>query len=114
LYNGVLAYSTLLNVYQGILDDQDIREGLIYENSLMKDTLLNYLTFFHFSRYEARQNISLKLDPYEKIIGDDSLAAKSIFNHIEGSAEFNYLAFLTEVKNRLIPCLRDVPDTLDH
>jgi hypothetical protein len=111
LYNGVLAYSTLLNVYQGILDDQDIREGLIYENSLMKDTLLNYLTFFHFSRYEARQNISLKLDPYEKIIGDDSLAAKSIFNHIEGSAEFNYLAFLTEVKNRLILCLRDVPDT---
>lgn len=102
LYNGVLAYSTLLNVYQGILDDQDIREGLIYENSLMKDTLLNYLTFFHFSRYEARQNINLKLDPYEKIIGDESLGAKSIFNHIEGSAEFNYLAFLTEVKNRLI------------
>ena len=102
LYNGVLAYSTLLNVYQGILDDQDIREGLIYENSLMKDTLLNYLTFFHFSRYEARQNINLKLDPYEKIIGDESLGAKSIFNHIQGSAEFNYLAFLTEVKNRLI------------
>jgi hypothetical protein len=101
LYNGVIAYSTLLNVYQGILDDEDIRQGLIYENTL-KDTLLNYLTIFHFSRYEARQNISLKLDPYEKIIGDESLGAKSIFNHIEGSAEFNYLAFLTEVKNRLI------------
>jgi hypothetical protein len=102
LYNGVLAYSTLLNVYQGILDDEDIRQGLIYENSLMKDTLLNYLTFFHFSRYEARQNISLKLDPYEKIIGEDSIGAKCLFPHIEGSADFNYLAFLTEVKNRLI------------
>lgn len=101
LYNGVIAYSTLLNVYQGILDDEDIRQGLISENTL-KDTLLNYLTIFHFSRYEARQNISLKLDPYDKIIGDDALGAKSIFNHIEGSAEFNYLAFLTEVKNRLI------------
>lgn len=99
-YNGVIAYSTLLNIYQGILDDQDIRQGLIYDN-LVKETLLNYLTLFHFSRYEARQSISLKLDPYERIIGDESVGALSVFSHSEGYADFNCLAFLTEVRKAL-------------
>lgn len=99
-YNGVIAYSTLLNIYQGILDDQDIRQGLLYENPI-KDTLLNALTIFHFSRYEARQQISLKLDPYDKIIGEESVGALSLFNHIEERAEFNSLAFLTAVREVL-------------
>ncbi|TAE01398.1 MAG: hypothetical protein EAZ98_03370 [Oscillatoriales cyanobacterium] len=81
-YNGVISYSTLLNIYEGILDDQDIRQGLMYDGEI-KDTLLHYLTIFHFSRYEARQQISLKLDPYS------------------GSAEFNSLAFLNKVREVL-------------
>ncbi|MEG3973389.1 hypothetical protein QT970_02055 [Microcoleus sp. herbarium8] len=99
-YNGVISYSTLLNIYQGILDDQDIREGLIYDGEI-KNTLLNYLTVFHFFRYEARQNISLKLDPYERIIGDKSVGALSIFSHADGRAEFNSLAFLNKVREVL-------------
>lgn len=99
-YNGVISYSTLLNIYQGILDDQDIREGLIYEG-VIKNTLLHYLTIFHFSRYEARHNISLKLDPYERIIGDESVGALSVFSHAGGSADFNSLAFLNKVREVL-------------
>ena len=99
-YNGVISYSTLLNIYQGILDDQDIREGLIYDGAI-KNTLLHYLTIFHFSRYEARHNISLKLDPYERIIGDESVGALSIFSHGRGSADFNSLAFLNKVREVL-------------
>ncbi|MEG4008465.1 hypothetical protein QUA41_22610 [Microcoleus sp. Pol11C1] len=99
-YNGVISYSTLLNIYQGILDDQDIREGLIYDGAI-KNTLLHYLTIFHFSRYEARHNISLKLDPYERIIGDESVGALSIFSHARGSADFNSLAFLNKVRDVL-------------
>jgi hypothetical protein len=99
-YNGVISYSTLLNIYQGILDDQDIREGLIYDGAI-KNTLLHYLTIFHFSRYEARHNISLKLDPYERIIGDKSVGALSIFSHAGGGVEFNSLAFLNKVREVL-------------
>lgn len=99
-YNGVIYYSTLLNIYQGILDDRDIREGLIYDGAI-KNTLLHYLTIFHFSRYEARHNISLKLDPYERIIGDESVGALSIFSHAGGSADFNSLAFLNKVREVL-------------
>ncbi|HCV30301.1 MAG TPA: hypothetical protein DGO89_08785 [Microcoleaceae bacterium UBA9251] len=100
-YNGVISYSTLLNIYEGILDDQDIRQGLMYDGEI-KDTLLHYLTLFHFSRYEARQQISLKLDPYSHIIGDDSVGNLSIFSHAGGSAEFNSLAFLNKVREVLI------------
>lgn len=99
-YNGVISYSTLLHIYDGILDDQDLHQDLIYDGEI-KDTLLHYLTLFHFSRYEARHNISLKLDPYERIIGDDSVGALSVFPHAGGNAEFNSLAFLNKVREVL-------------
>ncbi|MEG4575527.1 hypothetical protein QUA56_23050 [Microcoleus sp. N3A4] len=99
-YNGVISYSTLLNIYEGILDDQDIRQGLMYDGEI-KDTLLHYLTIFHFSRYEARQHISLKLDPYAHIIGDDSVGTLSVFRHGGESADFNSLAFLNKVREVL-------------
>lgn len=103
-YNGVISYATLLNIYEGILDDKDLRMGLIYDG-LVKNDLLQYLTLFHFSRYEAAprkdRNISLKLDPYQNIIGDDSVGAKSTFKHMTGGVKFNSLAFLTEVRKAL-------------
>jgi hypothetical protein len=99
-YNGVISYGTLLNTYEGILDDRDIRQGLIDEGEI-KDTLLHYLTIFHFSRYEARQQISLKLDPFDRIIGDNSVGVLSEFSHAGGSAVFNSLAFLNEVREIL-------------
>ncbi len=99
-YNGVISYATLLNIYEGILDDQDLYQGLIYDAPL-KNELLEFLTLFHFSRYEAARNISLKLDPYENIIGSNSVSALSIFNHPNSRVKFNSLAFLTEVKKVL-------------
>lgn len=106
-YNGVISYATLLNIYDEILDDEDIRRGLIYDrdNNPLKNDILQYLTLFHFSRYEAvprrNRNISFKLDPYENIIGDDAVGKLSIFSHITKSVNFNALAFLTEVRRAL-------------
>jgi hypothetical protein len=106
-YNGVISYATLLNVYEEILDDEDIRRGLIYdrENNPIKNDILQYLTLFHFSRYEAvprkNRNISFKLDPYENIIGDDAVGKLSVFKHTTRSVSFNSLAFLTEVRRAL-------------
>jgi hypothetical protein len=100
-YNGVVSYATLVNIYEGILDDMDIRQGLL-EDTPLKADLLQYLTLFHFSRFEKNSNISLKLDPYENIIGDESFGKLSIFNHMRGEIEFNALAFMTEVKKALI------------
>ncbi len=99
-YNGVISYSTLLNIYQDILDDMDIRLALIDDNPL-KNEILQYLTFFHFSRFEKNTAISLKLDPYENIMGDQSFGKLSIFPHIQQTVNFNSLAFLTEIKKIL-------------
>ena len=108
-YNGVISYATLLgDFYEGVLDDQDINMGLIYDsngNSLKMD-ILQYLTLFHFSRYEAEarrgRNINLKLDPYENIISDNDAVGKlAIFPHSTKNVEFNLLAFLTEARRAL-------------
>ncbi|MBD1936013.1 hypothetical protein H6F73_01555 [Microcoleus sp. FACHB-68] len=103
-YNGVISYATLLNIYQNLLDDEDIRKGLISEGAL-KNQILQYLSLFHFSRYQAfpkkNQPISFKLDPYDNLIGDYSVGARSFFKHMTGNGTFNFLAFLTEVRRYL-------------
>lgn len=100
-YNGVISYSTLLNIFPGVLDDQDIRLGLINDDSTLKNDLLQYLTLFHFSRFEKTSDISLKLDPYQDILGEESFSNLSVFSHIRSDINFNSLAFLTEVKKVL-------------
>ena len=103
-YRGVISYATLLNIYKNILDEEDIRQGLISDTQLKND-ILQYLTLFHFSRYEKAPGktgkISFKLDPYENLIGDKSVGTLSLYNHMGGKAEFNALAFLTKVKEVL-------------
>ena len=104
VYNGVISYSTLVGVYKDLLDDQGIRQNLIY-NEGRKNDLLQYLTLLHFSRYEKTANKnsqhSLKLNPYQNITSDDSASKLSIFKHPQGKADFNLLAFLTEVRRVL-------------
>ncbi|GBF86511.1 hypothetical protein [Aphanothece sacrum] len=100
-YNGVISYTTFLNIYDEIEHETDIHTGLIDDGKLKND-LFNYLTLFHFSRYEAASGkINLKLDPYEQIIGEKSVGALSIFKHSNSNIDFNCLAFLTEVRRFL-------------
>lgn len=104
-YRGVISYATLLNIYsKEILDDEHIYQGLISDTQLKND-ILQYLTLFHFSRYEKESGkngkISFKLDPYENLIGDQSVGKLSLYKHMGGIAEFNALAFLTKVKEVL-------------
>ncbi len=97
-YRGVISYSTLLNFYDGILGDQKIRQGLIDQGNLKQD-ILQYLTLFHFARYEKMgKNIQLKLDPYQNLIGEKSVSKLALMPHAKERVEFNVLAFLTRVK----------------
>lgn len=67
-----------------------------------KQEILQLLTLFHFSRYEASfGTIQLKLDPYKNIIGDQSIGKLSIFPHMQPKVSFNLLAFLNEVNDAL-------------
>jgi hypothetical protein len=100
-YHGVMSYATLLNIYDGILDDKDIRNGLIYDDSQLKNEILQCLTLFHFSRYEKSRDIQLKLDPYQNLIGDESVSQVALFPHSRSKGNFNSLAFLTHIKQIL-------------
>lgn len=101
-YNAVMSYSTLLGqFYPGVLDDRNIRQDLIYQSPLKND-ILQYLTLFHFSRFEKNQKVrSIKLDPYDNLIGDKSFGALSMFPQMTEKIEFNSLAFLTALKKVL-------------
>lgn len=104
LYNGVVSYATLINVYDDPIYDQDIRNHLLdgsQPGSLKKD-ILDFIILMHFARYEREANaISMKLDPYDSIIGSDSVGTLSMIPHMEAAASFNMLAFLAEVRSVL-------------
>jgi len=103
LYNGVVSYATLVNMYDNITYDQYIRANLLDGNQpgSLKGEILDFLKLVHFSRYEKEKSITFKLEPYQNIIGDDSVGSLSLFTHAIGFVRFNSLAFLTEVKGVL-------------
>jgi hypothetical protein len=104
VYNRVISYTTLLNTYGSVLKNTDIYSGLI-DDTPEKSDILHYLTLWHFSSYEKYEKTtekpSFKLNPYEDLIGDESVGKKSIFKHPSGGVNFNSLAFLTVVKQIL-------------
>jgi hypothetical protein len=104
LYNGVVSYATLINVYDDPIYDQDIRNHLLDSSqpSSLKKEILDFLMLLHFARYERNETtISFKLDPYDNIIGSDSVGTLGTIDHMESGVHFNMLAFLTEVRSVL-------------
>lgn len=105
-YNSVASYTTLLNSYEGILDDKAIFMGLLIDDpgNPVKQAILTYLTLFHFSRYEAAPRegrITIKLDPYSHLIGSDSVGANATIPGMLGNGTCNLLAILAEVRTVL-------------
>jgi hypothetical protein len=106
-YNGVVSYATLLNIYGGVLNERDLRAALIHDEggrNPLKNVLVLYLTLFHLSRYEKRDKgpIAIKLNPYEAIIGDESVGAAAAQPHANRFLRFNFLSFLTMVRNDIL------------
>ncbi|MEH2460079.1 hypothetical protein [Nostoc sp.] len=100
IFNSVVCYSTLLNIYD-VGDTKDIIEGLLDKDSPLQKTILQYITLFHFSRYEVNINIALKLNPYSKLIGDEGIGKISTYTYSVKNVKFNNLAFLTEIRSAL-------------
>ena len=102
-YRSVMLYSTLCNMYQDKQTNAALFEGLVSETTL-KQGLVEILIMLHYARYEADKSSSIKINPYERLIGDDSVAARSVFTfECDRLKElnFNMLAYLTDVKKIL-------------
>jgi hypothetical protein len=65
--------------------------------------MLDFLAYVHGVRYEQRvkTGVQLKLDPYDAIIGYDSVGARAIIPSTDYRVQTNLLAFLTLVRGRL-------------
>jgi hypothetical protein len=100
IFNSVVCYSTLLNVYD-VNDTKNILNGLLDKNSLLQQNILQYITLFHYSRYEMNRNIAFKLNPYSKLIGDDGIGTISTYSYSNKNVKFNNLAYLTEIRSVL-------------
>ncbi|OON98472.1 MAG: hypothetical protein ATN35_04895 [Epulopiscium sp. Nele67-Bin004] len=102
-YKGVILYLTFCNMYNE-QTNKNIREALINKSEL-KNWITEVLTMLHYSRYEANGNITIKTNPYDRLLGDDGVSARSVFTfRIENryNLKFNALAYLREIKRLLI------------
>ncbi|WP_052889604.1 hypothetical protein [Thermogemmatispora carboxidivorans] len=104
VYNGVMAYSTVTNVY----DQDPSYEQYIWSDLLapdqpgtIKHDLIEAITLLHFMRFEKPSSPMMKLDPYKRIIGDRSIGAQAIIPHMRGQCRFNMLGFLAHVRSVL-------------
>lgn len=101
VYNGVMSYSTLVNVYENDpAYDRYIWSDVLGETvpGTVKADLLDFITLLHFVRYEKAGEQGFKLDPYTDIIGDDSVRKLAVFPHMKAKTSFNALAFLTTIR----------------
>ncbi len=111
VYNGVMSYATLINVYENDPTyDRYIWSDILSESvpQSLKTGILDFLTLLHFVRYEKASSrlasagklsdLGFKLDPYTDIIGDTSVGKLAVFPTMNGTARFNALAFLTLVR----------------
>lgn len=99
-FNSVVCYSTLRNIYD-VADTRDIMAGLLDKNSSLQQTILQYITLFHFSRYEVNRNLAFKLNPYSKLIGNEGIGTISTYTYTNKNIKFNNLAFLTSIRSAL-------------
>jgi len=101
IYNGVMSYATLTNVYNDLEYEQYLWNNLLNSkkdaHSLGSD-MLDYITLLHFSRNEKSSDSRFKLDPFVTIIGDESVGKEAVITHMLSRVRFNMLAFLTEVR----------------
>lgn len=103
VYNGVVSYGTLVNMYEDTTYYQYIWQDLLGQRlpGTLSTCLLDWLTLLHFLRYEKNRPDRFKLDPYSRIIGSDSVGKCAILPHMAGRTRFNSLAFLSVVRSIL-------------
>lgn len=109
-YCNICWYAVPLNMHRGLLDSTRLRTALLADESSgtpnrQKDELFQLLTLYHFADYEAAANKAdetyPKLEPYQHLLGSDSVLALSIFPHLNGRGTFNGLALLSTARQAL-------------
>jgi hypothetical protein len=100
-YHSVVSYATLLQHYTPLINDRAIMGNLI-NDSEDHQSLMRALVLFHLARNETNSTeVIIKLDPYDNIIGTDSVGAHAVRQHINDKYQFNFLSFLSFVRETM-------------
>lgn len=102
-YTSVILYQTLCNLYENKVLNNNINEALI-KNSKTKRSIMNFITMYHYARYEGSSKVSIKMNPYSNLMGDDGIFGLSTKEFELGKftkIKSNMLAYLTEVKKSM-------------
>ncbi|MBR9654988.1 MULTISPECIES: hypothetical protein [Bacillus] len=99
VYNSLITYQTWRQIYSDEVLNSRIQSAVIDPDGHKPD-LIRSLLLLHTSRYESSFNITLKVDPYQHLMGDDGVAKKSMVKVEYGSNRYpkhfsiNMLAYL--------------------
>ncbi|OON93136.1 MAG: hypothetical protein ATN31_01010 [Candidatus Epulonipiscioides saccharophilum] len=105
IYRKVMSYSTITNIYKNEDINNIILKGLV-ENGALKDSLVTALMLHHYAKYEKQsKKTTIKINPYSRLLGDDGVAARSIFS-FENGPRFNGLAYVTDM-NKILDVIKE-------
>jgi hypothetical protein len=79
VYNSLITYQTLNRLYSDDLLNNKIQLAFIDPEGI-KPNLIRALLLFHTSRFESNYNITIKVNPYSRLLGDDGVAKKSLID----------------------------------
>lgn len=101
-YRNAVLYSTLYNYYEDFGMNYEISKNLIFDDE-GKRVLMELLTIFHYSKYEAVYGITTKINPFSRLVDEDGILKTGVFSVTLNSYKrkdfrFNLLAFLSDVK----------------
>ena len=102
VYNSLITYQTWRRIYSDEVINNKIQLALIDPDGL-KPHLIRALLLLHTSRFESYNNITIKVNPYSRLFGNDGIAKKSILDITWGEKTFkmNMLAYFAYLHTKV-------------
>jgi hypothetical protein len=102
VYNSLITYQTLNRLYNDDLLNNKIQLALIDPEGI-KPNLIRALLLLHTSRFESNYNITIKVNPYSRLLGDDGIAKKSLLDITWGEKtyEMNMIAYFAYLHTKV-------------
>lgn len=102
VYNSLITYQTWRRIYSDEVINNKIQLALIDPDGI-KPHLIRALLLLHTSRFESNYNITIKVNPYSRLLGDDGIAKKSILHITWGEKTFkmNMLAYFAYLHTKV-------------
>ncbi|MFF2876140.1 hypothetical protein ACFVR2_07440 [Gottfriedia sp. NPDC057991] len=103
VYNSMITYQTWAHIYDDKVLNNKIQNALINPKGEKPD-LIKALVLLHTSHFEASQNVTIKIDPYKELIGDEGVAKRSLWEVNQGRnrMKMNQLTYFSYVYNQVM------------